>query len=259
MPASTRFLSLAAPLVFLAVAVVACSDGPTFVVGPAATDAGTTVDAGGLDAGRLDAGTTADTGAPDDAGARDAAGEDPNDPSVVCAKVAATIPAGAIAAPEVFGPNMIGCPGRLRYETRVVPSACGAGWVVCNASQVQGRPVNPIINPKYHYWLDPRLWASPGGDTGRCYAAPVAGSPAPSNCGNNTSGSMHFCSKIQLTASTLYNVPDDLGNTCAQVNCDYDPARYTSSTPIAGDTRPTKGDFGGCGNNETAGVLCCKN
>ena len=57
MPTSTRFLSLAAPLVFLTVAaVVACSDGPTFVVGPAATDAGTTVDASLLDAGPLDAG-----------------------------------------------------------------------------------------------------------------------------------------------------------------------------------------------------------
>jgi hypothetical protein len=253
MPTSTRFLSFA-PLVFLAVAaVVACSDGPTFLVGPAASDAGTTVDGG----------TTADTGAPDDAGPQDAAppdaGPDPNDPKAVCAAVAGTIPAGATAVPEVYGPTMVGCPGKLAYSPNVVAGACGAGWTACSAEQVKARRGSQILAPRYHYWLAPRLWASPTGDTGRCYAAPATGTPTPSNCGNNTTGSMHFCSKVRLTVASVYNTPDELGNMCLHVNCDYDPMRFTSSTTVPNDAQPTNGDFGGCGNNETAGVLCCKN
>ncbi len=263
MPTSTRFLSLAAPLVFLAVAGVACSDGPTFLVGPAATDAGTTVDAGGLDAS-----TTPDSGAITDGGPRDAAPQDaapqdasrepdPNDPNVVCATVRTTLPPNSLVAPEVYGPTMVGCPGKLAYSPNLVAGACGAGWTACSAEQVKARPVNPIIAPKYHYWLGSRLWTSPGGDTGRCYAAAAPGTATASNCGNNTTGSMHLCSKINLTAQSRYNVADDIGNTCGQVNCDFNPPTFNSSTTVPNNA-VTSGDFGGCANNETAGVLCCK-
>lgn len=225
-------------------------------------DAGATPDTGtAADTGTTpDTGTAPDTGTPPpaDAGPQDSATPpDPNDPKAVCAAVAGTIPSGTVAAPEVFGPNMIGCPGKLAYEPRVVAGACGAGWAACNATQVKARPVNPIINPKYHYWLDPRLWASPGGDTGRCYAAPAAGNPSPGNCGNNANGSMHLCSKVKLNTASPYNTPDDLGNTCGQVNCDFNPPTFTSSTTVPNNAT-TLGDFGGCGNGETAGVLCCK-
>ena len=252
MPTSTRFLSFA-PLVFLAfAAVVACSDGPTFLVGPAASDAGTTVDGG----------TTADTGAPDDAGPQDAApqdaGPDPNDPKAVCAAVAGTIPAGATAVPEVYGPTMVGCPGKIGYDPGVVATACGTGWTACSAEQVKARRGSQILAPQYHYWLAPRLWASLFGDTGRCYAAPATGIPGPSNCGHNATGSMHFCSKAKLTAKDRYDITDELGNKCHQVNCDFDPAKFTSSTFLDNNVT-TSGDFGGCANGETAGVLCCKN
>ena len=221
---------------------------------------GDDVPATAVDAGTTpqDASTTPETGTPEtgtpppqDAGA------DPDDPKVVCAAIAKTIPASAPATPEVFGPKMIGCPGKIAYAPNVAKS-CGAGWSACSAVQAKARPVNQVLAPKYHYWLDPRLWASPSGDTGRCYAAPAVGIPTAFNCGNNSTGSMHFCSKLKLTAQDRYSVADDLGNTCAQVNCDYNPPTFTSSTD-ANNAQPTNGDFGGCGNNETAGVLCCKN
>jgi hypothetical protein len=69
---------------------------------------------------------------------------------------------------------------------------------------------------------------------------------------------MHICSKWRLDRGSPYNVPDDLGNTCAQVKCDYDPTSFTSSTPVPNNV-VTSGAFGGCGNDETAGVLCCRN
>lgn len=68
---------------------------------------------------------------------------------------------------------------------------------------------------------------------------------------------MHFCSKAKLTAKDRYGIPDDLGNKCQQVNCDFNPQTFNSGTVVP-NTTTTVGDFGGCDDGETAGVLCCK-
>lgn len=122
---------------------------------------------------------------------------------------------------DAFGPTMTGCRGRVRYQNRA--SFCPPNTHVCSAAEYVQRRAGK--KPSYNYWTNDNLRY--GGSASSCRATAAGNS-----CGGNP---MRVCAGRR----------DPLGNECNWSSCGL------------GTNTPNEW-FGGCIDNTTAGVLCCK-
>jgi cysteine-rich repeat protein len=145
---------------------------------------------------------------------------------------------------QPFGAGMQGCGGTGAWVDRAL--ACAAGWHVCSAQEWVDRRGDTV--PRWHYWTDDDLWAyedRSGGFTCWVNQAETA-DLNPTDCGQTP---MRVCASDASAGPRTTGVVDDLGNRCNYFNCGW------LQRPGDGETGAY---FGGCLNDETAGVLCCR-
>lgn len=129
--------------------------------------------------------------------------------------------AGGGVLGDVFGPTMTGCRGRTRFQNRA--AFCPPTTHVCTAAEYVQRRAGK--RPTYNYWTNDNLRYA--GSSSSCRAV-----AAGTSCGANP---MRVCAGQR----------DPLGNECNWTRCGL------------GSNTPNEW-FGGCVDNTTAGVLCCK-
>ncbi|MGO8997739.1 MAG: hypothetical protein ACLQVI_30850, partial [Polyangiaceae bacterium] len=229
------------------------------------TDATASEDGGGSDATiGADSGLSADTGLAD--APSDSQGQADTAPTVYCATTG-TYDGGEAGAlpdpsPQIFGPNMAGCPGVVYWAQRA--SLCSAACTPCSASQWVA--LHGTTPPAYDYWTNDDLGYSGEFEQGEaCLASPLDAGPdaaAPYECESADSGPvpMRVCRPDPTVAPFTYGQFDPLGNECNWVRCAYGTdASVPDAGPDAGpDAAPPVFDFmGGCDGDLTAGTLCC--
>jgi hypothetical protein len=136
---------------------------------------------------------------------------------------------------------MFGCPGNVFWEDR--NDLCGGKCTACPASRWAS--TNGVVAPQHHYWTNDLLGYS--GSDNNCSVFVTADVPCQSYVPDSGVDGGWIASPMRVCVSGdggFDGVSDPEGNLCNWSNCGYDAA-----TPNA--------YFGGCGNNPTAGTLCC--